>query len=69
MWVVVAAMVFTMVSWLVRGLPSQFMVRWENSLCSILFHFDGPGDRWHTVICMPVSAARADSSASQARVR
>jgi hypothetical protein len=33
--VVVAAMAATMTSWLVRGLPRQFMVMWENSRCSI----------------------------------
>jgi hypothetical protein len=32
---VVAAMAATMTSWLVRGLPRQFMVMWENSRCSI----------------------------------
>jgi hypothetical protein len=41
--VVVAAMLFTMTSWLVSGLPRQFMVMWENSRCSILFHLDVPG--------------------------
>jgi len=40
---VVAAMVLTMTSWLVSGLPRQFMVMWENSRCSIRFHFDVPG--------------------------
>jgi Family of unknown function (DUF6308) len=35
---------------------------WENSRCSILFHLDVPGGRWQTVICRPVSAARAASS-------
>jgi hypothetical protein len=25
-------------SWLVSGLPHQFMVMWLNSRCSILFH-------------------------------
>jgi hypothetical protein len=29
--VVVAAMAWMMTSWLVRGLPRQFMVMWENS--------------------------------------
>ncbi|SCD94149.1 hypothetical protein F558DRAFT_00030 [Streptomyces sp. AmelKG-A3] len=42
---VVAAMVWSMTSWLVRGLPRQFMVMWENSRCSILFHFEVPGGR------------------------
>jgi len=34
--VVVAPISLRMVSWLVRGLPRQFMVIWENSRCSIL---------------------------------
>jgi putative effector of murein hydrolase LrgA (UPF0299 family) len=34
--VVVAAMVSTITSWLVRGLPRQFIEMWENSRCSIL---------------------------------
>ena len=33
--VVVEAIAATMTSWLVRGLPRQFMVMWENSRCSI----------------------------------
>ena len=41
--VVVAAMVLTMTSWLVSGLPRQFIEMWENSRCSILFHLDVPG--------------------------
>jgi hypothetical protein len=32
-----------MTSWLARGRPRQFMVMRENSRCSILFHFDVPG--------------------------
>jgi hypothetical protein len=36
-------MFWMMTSWLVRGLPRQFMVMWEKSLCSIRFHFDVPG--------------------------
>ncbi|GAA2641001.1 hypothetical protein GCM10009863_67760 [Streptomyces axinellae] len=62
-------MLFTMTSWLVRGLPRQFMEMWENSRCSILFHFEVPGGRWQTVISRPVSAARAASSVFQVRVR
>ena len=62
-------MVLTMTSWLVRGRPRQFMVMWENSRCSILFHFEVPGGKWQTVIARPVSAARAASSVFQARVR
>jgi hypothetical protein len=33
--VVVAAIAATMTSWLVRGLPRQFMVMWENSRCPV----------------------------------
>jgi hypothetical protein len=44
------------------------MVMWENNRCSILFHFEVPGGRWHTVISSPVSAANAASSAFDARV-
>ena len=62
-------MLFTMTSWLVSGRPRQFMVMWENSRCSILFHLEVPGGKWQTVISRPVSAARAASSAFQARVR
>jgi hypothetical protein len=49
--VVVAAMVLTMTSWLVSGRPRQFMVMWENSRCSILFHLEVPGQ------CRCLSAA------------
>ncbi len=45
------------------------MEMWENSLCSILFHFEVPGGMWQTVMSKPVSAARAASSVFQARVR
>jgi hypothetical protein len=67
--VVVAAMVFTMTSWLVSGRPRQFIEMWENSRCSILFHLDVPGGRWQTVICRPVSAAKAASPVFHSRVR
>ena len=67
--VVVAAMVCTITSWLVRGRPRQFMEMWEKSLCSILFHLDVPGGRWHTVIRRPVRVARAASSVLNIRVR
>jgi hypothetical protein len=40
-------MLWTMTSWLVSGLPGQFMVIWDNSRCSIVFHFDVPGG-WRT---------------------
>ena len=63
----VAAIVWTTTSWLVRGLPRQFMVMCENNRCSILFHFDVPGGKWQTVIASPVSAARAASSLFQTR--
>jgi hypothetical protein len=64
--VVVAAMVLTMTSWLVRGLPRQFIEIWENSRCSILFHFEVPGGRWQTVMDRPVDSA---SSVFHSRVR
>jgi hypothetical protein len=67
--VVVAAMVCTITSWLVSGLPRQFIVMWENSRCSTLFHFGVPGGKWQQVICSPVSAASAASPAFHARVR
>ncbi|SCK62547.1 hypothetical protein YUWDRAFT_06517 [Streptomyces sp. AmelKG-D3] len=35
------------------------MEMWENSRCSILFHFEVPGGMWQTVMSKPVSAARA----------
>src|SRR5882672_8619915 len=56
-------------SWLVSGRPRQFMVMWENSRCSTLFHFDVPGGKWQTVISSPVSTAKAASSAFHAWVR
>lgn len=67
--VVVAAMEFTTTSWPVSGRPRQFIVMWENSRCSILFHFDVPGGKWQTVISSPVSTARAATSAFHTRVR
>ena len=65
--VVVAAIVFRTTSWLVNGRPRQFMVMWENSRCSILFHFEVPGGKWQTVMVRSVSAANAASSAFQSR--
>jgi hypothetical protein len=59
----VAAMLLTTTSWLVRGLPRQFMVMWENSRCSTLFHFEVPGGKWQTVTVSPIWAAKAASSA------
>ena len=67
--VVVAAMVWTTTSWLVRGRPRQFIVMWENSRCSTLFHLDVPGGKWQTVTSRPVSTASAASSAFHARAR
>ena len=67
--VVVAAMVLTMTSWLVRGLPRQFIEIWENSRCSILFHFEVPGGRWQTVMVRPVDSASSASSVFHSRVR
>ena len=58
-----------MTSWLVSGRPRQFIVIWENSRCSTLFHFDVPGGKWQTVISSPASRASAASSAFHARVR
>ena len=56
-------------SWLVSGLPRQFIVMWENSRCSTLFHFDVPGRMWQQVISSQVCSARAASPAFHARVR
>jgi hypothetical protein len=67
--VVVAAMVLMMTSWLVSGRPRQFIEMWENSRCSILFHLEVPGGKWHTVISSPVCAASAARPAFHARVR
>ena len=64
--VVVAAIVFTITSWLVSGRPRQFMVIWLNSRCSILFHLEVPGGKWQQVISRPVWAARAASPAFHA---
>jgi len=43
------------------------MVIWENSRCSIRFHFEVPGGSWRTVTVRPVSAAKVASSIFQAR--
>ena len=67
--VVVAAIVCTITSWLVSGRPRQFIEMWENNRCSILFHLEVPGGKWHTVICRPVSVASAASSVFHNRVR
>lgn len=55
--VVVAAMVLTITSWSAAA-PRQFVVMCENSLYSILFRFDVPGGRWHTVMVMPLPGHR-----------
>src|SRR5271157_3489831 len=62
-------MVSTTTSWLVKGLPRQFIEMWENNRCSTLFHLLVPGGRWHTVMVRPVAAARAASSVFHCRVR
>jgi len=67
--VVVAAMVSMMTWWLASGRARQVRVMWQNSRCSILFHFDVPGGKWQTVISSPVSAASAASSDFHARLR
>jgi hypothetical protein len=61
----VVAIVLTTTSWLVSGRPRQFSVMYENSRCTILFHFEVPGGKWQTVISSPVSAANAASSLFQ----
>ena len=53
----------------VRGRPRQFIVMWENSRCSILFHLLVPGGKWQTVTVSPVSSARRASSVFHSRVR
>ena len=44
--VVVLPIRSTIIRWLFSGRPRQFMVIWENSRCSILFHLLVPGGRW-----------------------
>jgi len=65
--VVVAAVHWTTTSWLVTGLPRQFIVMCENNRCSILFHFEVSGGKWQTVIDSPVCAASRASSAFRTR--
>src|SRR6185312_12221087 len=67
--VVVAAIVSTTTSWVSRGRLRQFMVIAENIRCSILFHFEVPGGRWHTVIPSPVSVAGGASWVFHSRNR
>jgi hypothetical protein len=40
-----------------------------NSRCSILFHLEVPGGKWHTVLSRPVSAASLASSVFHSRRR
>ena len=47
---------------------AQFWVMWQNRRCSILFHFDVPGDS-RTLIVRPVSSASFCSSSFQSRAR
>jgi hypothetical protein len=65
----VEAIVATTTSWLDSGRPRQFIVIWENSRCSILFHFEVPGGKWQIVISSPVWAASTASSAFHNRCR
>ena len=45
------------------------MEMWLNNRCSILFHFEVPGGKWHTVTARPVSAASRASWVFHARIR
>jgi hypothetical protein len=65
--VTVAAIPATASSLVIRGRARQVRVMRQNSRCSILFHFDVPGGKWHTVISRPVSAARTASWSFQSR--
>ncbi len=65
--VVVAAIVLMMTSWLVSGRARQFLEMKLNSRCSILFHLEVPGGRWHTVTARPVSSANLASSVFHSR--
>jgi len=67
--VAVEPMVLTTTSWLVSGRPRQLVLIRENSRCSILFHFDVPGGKWHTVTFRPVPWAKSASSVFHARTR
>lgn len=66
---VAAAMVSMMTWWLAAGRPRQFIERWDNSRCSILFHLKVPGGRWQTVISSPAWPGRAASPAFHTRLR
>jgi len=67
--VVVAPIRSTMTSWETSGRPRQFIEIWENSRCSIRFHLEVPGGKWHTVTARPVSAASLPSSTFHSRLR
>src|SRR5712691_9335773 len=58
-----------MTSWLVSGLPRQFMEIWAKSRCSIRFHFEVPGGKWDTLISRPSSSASLASSTFHSRSR
>src|SRR5207244_4521868 len=53
----------------ISGLPLQFIVMNENRRCSILFHFEVPGGKWHTSTSSPVSSTNFCSSIFHRRVR
>src|SRR5438552_15862751 len=53
----------------ISGLPLQFIVMNENRRCSILFHFEVPGGKWHTSTSSPVSSTNFCSSIFHRRGR
>src|SRR5215217_5055719 len=65
----VAPIKSTTTSWETSGRPRQFIEMWENRRCSIRFHLEVPGGRWHTVTARPVSAASLPSSTFHSRLR
>src|SRR4051794_28908361 len=67
--VVVAAISSMTAKRLVKGRARQFCVIWQKRRCSILFHFDVPGGKWHTEIVSPVSSAKVCSSRFHNRSR
>ena len=67
--VVTALMVSMMTSWDSSGRPRQFIEIWENSRCSIRFHFDVPGGRCSTLISSPACPADAASPVFHSRGR
>ena len=66
--VTVAAIPATASSFVIRGRARQVRVMWQNSRCSILFHFEVPGGKWHTQISRPVSSARTASWSFHSRL-